>query len=101
MADKTVTVSGQFKTREAAETAIEHLVQQFGIDRADVFVQPVGSRNSAGTEAAGADAGNKPDEAARPVLNGLIEVSADVASADQRHAEEALRAAGAEAVRVQ
>jgi hypothetical protein len=33
------TTSATFKTREAADLAIERLVQQHGISRADIFVQ--------------------------------------------------------------
>jgi len=37
--DSIATISGTFATREAADRAVEHLVQEHGIDRADIFVQ--------------------------------------------------------------
>jgi len=56
MADDSVkTVCGTFATREEAERAVEHLVQEHGINPADVFVRAQGQRNSAGTETSGAD----------------------------------------------
>lgn len=74
------TVSGQFASRRDAELAVEHVVQEHGIDREDVFIQAVGSANSAGTKPAGADTqsghpGVKKDGA--PALNGEVEVSVD------------------------
>ncbi len=49
------TIVASFATRREADLAIEHLVQQHGIDRTDVFVGAPGEANSAGTKAAGAD----------------------------------------------
>ncbi len=53
--DSTRTIRAIFKTREAADLAIEHLVQQHGISRPDIFVQPVASNNSAGSAPSGGD----------------------------------------------
>jgi hypothetical protein len=78
--DSTTTIRAIFAAREAADLAVEHLVQQHGIDRSDVFVEASSSTNSAGTTASGGDlshgAGNRQD--AR--LQGEIEVSADIRS---------------------
>lgn len=102
MADNSVkTICGTFSTREAAERAVEHLVQEHGIDRADIFVQPEGGDNSAGIEPSGADAApdlGGPQEAA-PALNGAILVSADVADGQSSVVESTLRSAGASDVR--
>jgi hypothetical protein len=42
------TIIASFNTRHSAERAIEHLVQEHGIERTDIFVQAVGQENSAG-----------------------------------------------------
>jgi hypothetical protein len=78
--DSTMTIRATFETREAADLAVEHLVQQHGISRPDIFVQPASDRNTAGAAPSGGDASQ--DEGARrdAPLEGEIEVSADVAS---------------------
>jgi hypothetical protein len=86
----TKTIIATFSTREAADLAVEHLVQKLDIDRADIFVQTSGSDNSSGTGISGGDAATVDEEArADASLSSDIEVSADVA-ADQ---EGAVRAA--------
>lgn len=47
--DSTKTMWATFATREAADRAVEHLVQQCGIARTDVFVEPDTEANTAGT----------------------------------------------------
>lgn len=37
--DSTTTITAVFKTREAADLAVEHLVQQHSIARPDIFIQ--------------------------------------------------------------
>lgn len=56
------TIVATFETRRDAETAVEHLVQEHGVKRTDIFVQAKGEANSAGVRPAGAD------RAAMPVL---------------------------------
>ncbi len=73
----TRTISAIFETREAADHAIEHLVQQHGLNRADVFVEAQGARNTAGTRPSGSDT-NKGETPSEPALQGTIKVSADV-----------------------
>ncbi|MGF7147347.1 hypothetical protein FHS96_000956 [Sphingomonas zeicaulis] len=75
------TIIGRFDSRRSADLAIEHLVQEHGIERTDIFVEPASERNSAGVTAAGADAesghpGVDPDPL--PALEGAIDVSVDV-----------------------
>jgi hypothetical protein len=82
------TIIGQFETRRQAELAVEHCVQEYGIDRADIFIQPAGEENSAGSRLAGADAeSGHPgvDKRGNPALEGSIEVSAEV---DDRSVDE-------------
>jgi hypothetical protein len=74
------TVIGHFSTRRDAELAIEHVVQEHGVARNDVFVQAAGADNSAGTRAAGADreSGHPGVEKhGSPELKGDVEVSVD------------------------
>lgn len=75
------TVTAQFADRRSADLAIEHLVQEYGVDRTDVFVSPASQENSAGSQAAGADAESglpDVDVDAAPALGGDIEVSVDL-----------------------
>ena len=72
----TTTVSAVFQTREAADYAIEHLVQQHGLNRADIFAEAQGDDNTAGTRPSGGDA-NKGDTPSEPALQGAVKVSAD------------------------
>lgn len=71
--DSTTTITAVFETREAAELAVEHLVQQHDISRPDVFVQSASDRNTTGTQASRGDLkrGDAPHA-------GEIEVSADI-----------------------
>jgi hypothetical protein len=92
------TVRGLFVTREAAELAIQHLVQQFGINRSDIFVEPEGDKNSAGTKVSGGDASHEEGLETRPALTGRIVVSADVSLNDEANAKKAFREAGADEV---
>lgn len=41
-------IEKSFATRASAELAVERLVQEFGIERTDVFVSSAGDENSAG-----------------------------------------------------
>lgn len=76
------TINATFETRREAELAIEHLVQEHGIDRDDVEVGAEGAQNSVGVEASGSDNETEfedgmADEAA---LNGRISLSVTVDS---------------------
>jgi hypothetical protein len=73
-----LTIVANFDTRRDAETAVEHLVQEHGLDRADIFVSSPGRANTAGTRPAGADveSGHPGTERrGEPELSGPIEVS--------------------------
>lgn len=81
MADEsTRRVRASFDTRDAAERAVEHLVQEHGVHRADIFVQPEQGSNTSGTRPSGGDAEPDPAEgsAREPALRGRIEVSAEI-----------------------
>ena len=73
--------SGHFETRRDAEMTVERLVQEYGVDRADIVVAPVGDTNTAGEHAAGSDATSaqpSTEERHDARLSGQIEVSVDV-----------------------
>lgn len=75
------TITARFESRREADLAIEHLVQEHGIERADIFIEPESDDNSVGEIAAGADVeSGHPgvDTDSRPALEGAIAVSVDV-----------------------
>ncbi|MDQ1183090.1 hypothetical protein [Agrobacterium larrymoorei] len=81
MADNaTSTIRATFDTREAADLAVEHLVQQHGIARPDIFIQSASDENTTGTESSRGDV-----KRADAPHEGEIEVSVDIA-ADQLQA---------------
>lgn len=80
------TITGNFDTRREAEMAVERLVQDYGVERTDVFISAAGDENTAGTEASGADveSGHPDTEVdAKPALNGAITVSVDIEDEDK------------------
>jgi hypothetical protein len=97
------TIIGRFETRRGAELAVEHLVQDLGVERSDIFIEAPGSDNSAGTAPAGADVeGGHPgyEKGGDPKLGGEIIVSVDleIAIADKVRAH--LDEAGATSIEV-
>lgn len=75
------TIAATFETRRDAEMAVEHLVQEHGIDRAAVTIAPASAANSAGTATAGADLEDgspKQDSDGEPALAGRLRVTATV-----------------------
>lgn len=93
------TVSGTFPSRREAELAIEHLVQEYGINRSDIFVEPIGSDNSSGQTPSGADVesghvGSSADAEGASYGNAL-KVSVDVNSDEIVDIRTAFREAGA------
>lgn len=96
MADQsTTTIRATFETREAADLAVEHLVQQHGISRPDIFIQSTTDRNTAGTAPSGGDASH--DEGARTdaALEGEIEISAEIAASQIAVVQRSFGEAGA------
>lgn len=93
------TIIAEFDTRRAAELAVEHVVQECGVQRTDVFVQPTGGANTSGTRKAGADAKSAPEPEQGEKLGGPIEVSVDFHGDDLKRIKDALKSAGANTVR--
>ena len=93
------TIIGSFSTRRQAEIAVEHLVQEHGIARTDIFIQAPGEANSAGSKPAGADVeSGHPgvSKRGRPELGGAVEVSVDCHGDDATVVEAAFMDAGAQ-----
>jgi hypothetical protein len=89
------TLNATFETRREAEMTIERLVQEHGIDRADIFVAAAGDENTAGEEQAGSDtdAGDPtPESRDDAPLNGAVAVSVDIE--DEAEVEKVLEAFG-------
>lgn len=89
--DSTTTIRATFDTREAADLAVEHLVQQHGISRPDIFIH----RNTTGSKPSGGDASHEGGSRDDAALEGEIEVSADVASDQIAAVQRSLGDAGA------
>jgi hypothetical protein len=87
-----------FPTRAGADLAVEHLVQEYGIDGAFIYVEPVAEQNSAGLACSGGDAASgAPGHGLRPdaPLNGAIQLTVPVQHARAGVLTQALREAGA------
>jgi hypothetical protein len=74
------TIEKRFATRQDAESAVELLVQEHGIDRSDIFIAADGPENSVGENVSGGDAPAPLEEDARTdaPLNSPVLVSVDV-----------------------
>lgn len=97
MADDTTTatIRATFDTREAADLAVEHLVQQHGISRPDILIQSATDRNTTGSKPSGGDASHDCGSRNDAALEGEIEVSADIASDQIAAVQRSLGDAGA------
>jgi hypothetical protein len=75
------TIKATFSTRRRSDLAVEQLVQELRIERTNIFVVPEGPKNSAGSEASGADIESghpRVDPAGDPALAGGLAVSIDL-----------------------
>ncbi|RZI76715.1 MAG: hypothetical protein EOP13_01230 [Pseudomonas sp.] len=93
------TIKALFPSRREVELAVEHLVQEYGIERTDIFIEPAGSENSAGEEPTGADVESGHEgETTNPAgaaYNGQLMVSVDVNEDEGEAVTQAFRDAGA------
>ena len=92
------TITAQFETRRAADLAVEHLVQEYGIERTDIFVAAATDENTSGAAIGGADAAaEQPGTPARgdAPLHGQVQVSADIDDAIADKVRKALGEQGA------
>jgi hypothetical protein len=98
------TIVANFDTRRDAETAVEHLVQEHGVDRTDIFIRSPGTANTAGVRPAGADVeSGHPgvEKHGEPALSGPIEVSVDCDTSRSTIVRSALEKAGATQLRTE
>lgn len=96
MADESnTTIRATFETREAADLAVEHLVQQHGISRPDIVIQSASDRNTAGSKPSGGDASHDGGARADAPLEGEIEISADIAESQIAAVQRSFGDAGA------
>ena len=95
------TIVAYFETRRDAELAVEHLVQEHGVARTDIFIRARGAANSAGVRPAGADveSGHDYQKRGAPELAGEIEVSVDYHGGEPEVVREALKAAGSRSIK--
>lgn len=95
------TIVALFETRRDAELAVEHLVQEHGVARTDIFIRARGERNSAGVRPAGADVESGHDYRKRgtPELGGEIEVSVDYRGSKPEVLRKTLEAAGSRSIK--
>jgi hypothetical protein len=96
------TVVAYFDNRRDAELAVEHLIQERGIERTDIFLQAQGAANTAGVKAAGADVeSGHPgvEKHGAPKLDGAIELSVDCHGGDRDKVLKTLQEIGAKGVR--
>ncbi len=73
-------LSATFDTRREAEMTVERLVQEFGLDRAAIFIAAAGIENSVGQEQAGSDGkagGPSPEARTDTPLHDTIVVMVD------------------------
>jgi hypothetical protein len=88
--ESTITIRARFRTREAADMVVEHLVQQVGISRPDIFIQSASDQNTNGTSSSRGDV----DRLDAP-HEGEIEVSADIAASQIPAVQQSFGNAGA------
>jgi hypothetical protein len=93
--DSTTTIRATFDTRAAVDLAIEHLVQEHGISRPDIFVQSANAENTSGSVASGGDVSKNGEVRGDARLEGEIEVSADIPSDKISAVQRSLGEAGA------
>lgn len=93
--DSTTTIRATFETRAAADLAVEHLVQQHGISRPDIFIQSATLENTAGTSPSGGDAFHEDGARGDAPLGGEIELSAEIAVSQIATVQRSLGEAGA------
>ncbi|WP_320202774.1 hypothetical protein [Agrobacterium rosae] len=93
--DSTTTIKALFETRAAADLAVEHLVQQHGIPRPDIFIQSTTSENTVGVSPSGGDISANDNAREDAPLAGEIEVSADISASEVSAVQRSLGEAGA------
>ena len=86
-----------FKTRGEADLAVEHLVQEHGVERGLIFIEPAGELNTAGDEPSGGDSATAEPgtgERSDAALSGAIRLTVAVTQQNRAAVREALQEAG-------
>lgn len=93
-------LAATFSTREAADLAVEHLVQEHRVDPLAIFVEAVGDNNSVGAVRSGGDspAARSPGRDDAP-LNGTLRVTLATDGRNVSQLRKVLAEAGAVEVR--
>jgi len=92
------TITATFESREGAELAVEHLVQEHELDRGDIVLESASDENSAGSEAGGADLDTAFEDGTEDgaALNGVVKVTITLDDEDlMEDVEEVLHEFGA------
>jgi hypothetical protein len=95
-------ISASFVSRREADLAVEHLVQEYGIERGVIFVESAGEAGTTGTHIAGGDAASgepTTDERTDAPLEGEIRLTVAVKEDERPGVDRVLREAGAHRIR--
>lgn len=95
-------MSAIFSSRRDADLAVEHLVQEHGIDSSVIFVEAAGESGTTGTHVVGEDGssgGPTTRERTGDPLNGEIKLTVAVTEIDRSMVDRVLREAGAHQIR--
>lgn len=91
-------ITATFRSRADADLAIEHMTQEYGIDPAFIYAEPVADENSAGSVPSGGDRASAcpshGDRADAP-LHGAIQLTVSFAQDDEFVLKQALKEYGA------
>lgn len=93
--DSTIRVWARFETRAAADLAVEHLVQQLGLARPDIFLQSATEQNTAGLEPSGGDVSGRARARTDSPLKGQVVLSADIDDGQISEVQQMLDESGA------
>ncbi|MGL3214225.1 hypothetical protein [Bradyrhizobium sp. BR 1433] len=88
----------EFDTRRAAELAVEHVVQECGVQRTYVFVQPAGADNTSGDRPAGVVVKTAPRRSRAGSSKARSKCPSNFHGDDPKRVADALTSAGAKAV---
>lgn len=90
------TIAAEFETRREAEMSVEHLVQEYGLDRGLISILPVDEENSAGSQVAGSDLDERRprQDETQPVLSGRIKVSVQADESQKQNVLKTFRTYG-------
>ena len=93
------TLRATMPDRRSVELAIEHMVQDYGVERDAIVIETAGPENTVGEQVAGADAESGypglPSDPEDAAVNGAIYVTVEVEDVQVEAAQRAFEDAGA------